>query len=152
MKLKNIILSTALLVGFCACDDLFEPAIENHKTVEDLENMPAWAVGLLGHAYISNPLGGKRQLLEVYRGWLLTMPCPTRWAMVSENGRPVHGVPTTILWIVGNTCVPLGNTSINFSKYPTKWNGPKTKWLPSYLEYVFKAMRMVCVLSICIIC
>ena len=50
MKLKNIILSTALLVGFCACDDLFEPAIENHKTVEDLENMPAWAVGLLGHA------------------------------------------------------------------------------------------------------
>ena len=57
MKLKNIILSTALLVGFCACDDLFEPAIENHKTVEDLENMPAWAVGLLGHAYISNPLG-----------------------------------------------------------------------------------------------
>ena len=50
-------MSTALLVGFCACDDLFEPAIENHKTVEDLENMPAWAVGLLGHAYISNPLG-----------------------------------------------------------------------------------------------
>ena len=35
MKLKNIILSTALLVGFCACDDLFEPAIENHKTVEE---------------------------------------------------------------------------------------------------------------------
>ena len=39
MKLKNIILSTALLVGFCACDDLFEPAIENHKTVEDLEKV-----------------------------------------------------------------------------------------------------------------
>lgn len=57
MKLKYIILSTALLVGFSACDDLFEPALENHKVVEDLENMPSWATGLLGHAYISNPLG-----------------------------------------------------------------------------------------------
>ena len=39
MKLKNIILSTALVVGFCAGDDLFGPAIENHKTVEDLEKV-----------------------------------------------------------------------------------------------------------------
>ena len=151
MKLKNIILSTALLVGFCACDDLFEPAIENHKTVEDLENMPAWAVGLLGHAYISNPLG------ENANSWKFT-DVATDDAVSNDVGngylRMATGacVPTTILWIVGNTCVPLGNTSINFSKYPTKWNGPKTKWLPSYLKYVFKAMRMVCVLSICIIC
>lgn len=57
MKLKNIILSAALLMTFSACDDLFEPAIENHKNAKDLENMPMWAVGLLGHAYISNPLG-----------------------------------------------------------------------------------------------
>lgn len=57
MKLKNIILTTALLVGFSACDDLFDPAIENHKYVVDLEDMPSWATGLLGHAYISNPLG-----------------------------------------------------------------------------------------------
>lgn len=57
MKLKNIILSAALLVTFSACDDLFEPAIENHKNASDLENMPSWAVGLLGHAYISHPLG-----------------------------------------------------------------------------------------------
>ena len=57
MKLKNIILSAALVVAFSACDDLFEPTIENHKDAADLENMPSWAVGLLGHAYISNPLG-----------------------------------------------------------------------------------------------
>lgn len=57
MKLKNIILSAALLVTFSACDDLFEPTIENHKNAADLEEMPSWAVGLLGHAYISNPLG-----------------------------------------------------------------------------------------------
>ena len=52
MKLKNIILSAALVVAFSACDDLFEPTIENHKDAADLENMPSWAVGLLGHAYI----------------------------------------------------------------------------------------------------
>ena len=44
-------------MGFSACDDLFDPAIENHKDVVDLEDMPSWATGLLGHAYISNPLG-----------------------------------------------------------------------------------------------
>ena len=57
MKLKNIILSTAFLMAFSACDDLFEPAVENFKQPSDLENMPSWAVGLLGHAYIGNPLG-----------------------------------------------------------------------------------------------
>ncbi len=36
---------------------LFEPAVENFKQPSDLENMPSWAVGLLGHAYIGNPLG-----------------------------------------------------------------------------------------------
>ena len=41
MKLKNIILSAALLMAFSACDDLFEPAIENHKQSSDLENMPS---------------------------------------------------------------------------------------------------------------
>lgn len=39
------------------CSDLFEPAIENHKDNSALEELPSWAVGLLGHAYISNPLG-----------------------------------------------------------------------------------------------
>ena len=57
MKLKNIILSAAFLMAFSACDDLFEPAVENFKEPSDLENMPSWAVGLLGHAYIGNPLG-----------------------------------------------------------------------------------------------
>lgn len=57
MKLKNIILSVGLLMAFSACDDLFEPAIENFKEPEDLKDMPSWAVGLLGHAYLGNPLG-----------------------------------------------------------------------------------------------
>ncbi|RNC65541.1 RagB/SusD family nutrient uptake outer membrane protein [Proteiniphilum sp. X52] len=61
MKNRNRISIVALFVLFVfmqtACQDMFEPAIENHKNDDDLYNMPAWATGLLGHAYISNPLG-----------------------------------------------------------------------------------------------
>ena len=45
------------MLSMTSCDDLFEPAIENHKTPEELEHMPTWATGLLGHAYISIPYG-----------------------------------------------------------------------------------------------
>ena len=48
---------TAALTLNTGCDDLFDPAIENHKDASALEELPAWAVGMLGHAYISNPLG-----------------------------------------------------------------------------------------------
>lgn len=58
---RKIIAIIALLILFVftqtGCEDLFEPAVENHKDMSDLINMPAWATGLLGHAYISNPLG-----------------------------------------------------------------------------------------------
>lgn len=58
---RKIIAIIALLILFVftqtGCEDLFEPAVENHKDMSDLNNMPAWATGLLGHAYISNPLG-----------------------------------------------------------------------------------------------
>ncbi|WP_352421330.1 RagB/SusD family nutrient uptake outer membrane protein [Proteiniphilum sp.] len=61
MKNKNKISIITLFVLFLSvqtgCQDIFEPAIENHKDKNDLYNMPAWATGLLGHAYISNPVG-----------------------------------------------------------------------------------------------
>lgn len=56
-KVAILVLIVPLISMFTSCDDLFEPAIENHKDQEALYDMPAWAVGLLGHAYISNPLG-----------------------------------------------------------------------------------------------
>lgn len=46
-----------MMVSVTSCDDLFDPAPENHKDMSQLENMPAWAAGLLAHAYISNPAG-----------------------------------------------------------------------------------------------
>ena len=56
--LKHIItLLVVFVIVLTSCQDVFEPAVENHKDVDDLYNMPGWATGLLGHAYISNPLG-----------------------------------------------------------------------------------------------
>lgn len=57
IKSSIITLFALSLVFSTGCEDLFEPAIENHKVGEDLKEMPSWALGLLGHAYISNPLG-----------------------------------------------------------------------------------------------
>ncbi|MBP7028128.1 MAG: RagB/SusD family nutrient uptake outer membrane protein [Bacteroidales bacterium] len=56
-RISIIALFVMLLFAQTGCQDMFEPAIENHKENSDLYNMPAWATGLLGHAYISNPLG-----------------------------------------------------------------------------------------------
>lgn len=54
MKLIPALFLSLFLAG---CDDLFEPALENFRTEESLYNEPAFAQGLLGHAYIGNPLG-----------------------------------------------------------------------------------------------
>ncbi|MDH6312109.1 hypothetical protein M2137_000872 [Parabacteroides sp. PFB2-10] len=56
-KVAILVLIVPLISMLASCGDLFEPTIENHKDKESLYNMPLWAVGLLGHAYISNPLG-----------------------------------------------------------------------------------------------
>lgn len=61
MKKRKIVSIIALFALFSVvqtgCEDMFEPATENHKDNSDLINMPSWATGLLGHAYIGNPLG-----------------------------------------------------------------------------------------------
>lgn len=56
-RLAIVALIVPLLSMLTSCEDMFEPAIENHKDSNSLETLPAWAVGLLGHAYISNPVG-----------------------------------------------------------------------------------------------
>jgi len=56
-KISIVVLFVLLIFLQTGCQDMFEPAIENHKDNDALYNMPVWAIGLLGHAYISNPLG-----------------------------------------------------------------------------------------------
>lgn len=56
-KIAKLALIVPLMSMLTGCEDMFEPALENHKGSNSLETLPAWAVGLLGHAYISNPVG-----------------------------------------------------------------------------------------------
>ena len=58
MKKKIIFLFLIPALLFVGCDDVFDPAIENHREVEELYGEPGLAQGLLGNAYIGNPLGG----------------------------------------------------------------------------------------------
>ena len=56
-KVAILTIIAPMMASLVSCDDAFSPAVENHKDMSQLEDMPQWAVGLLGHAYISNPLG-----------------------------------------------------------------------------------------------
>jgi len=56
-KVAILSLTIPMMGTLTSCDDAFDPAVENHKDMTQLQDMPTWAVGLLGHAYISNPLG-----------------------------------------------------------------------------------------------
>lgn len=56
-KISTALLILLLMIIQSGCEDMFEPAIENHKDNDALYELPAWATGLLGHAYISNPVG-----------------------------------------------------------------------------------------------
>lgn len=55
MKFKNIFLFAALSLALTACEDLFEPAKENNRNVEDMLTDPNYATGLLGYGYAMLP-------------------------------------------------------------------------------------------------
>ena len=56
MKLKNIILLGAATLALTACDDLFEPAIENNQDIEQVYNDPIFARGLIDNAFLVIPI------------------------------------------------------------------------------------------------
>ena len=51
MKTRNIILYFIGLLAFCSCDDMFEPADENNRQMEDLAKESSYAHGLLIYGY-----------------------------------------------------------------------------------------------------
>lgn len=55
--MKHIIHLSLIILFLTSCTDLFEPALENYRSTEALIDEPSFAQGLLGHAYISNPVG-----------------------------------------------------------------------------------------------
>ena len=56
MKLKNIILLGAATLALTACDDLFEPALENNQDIEQVYNDPIFARGLIDNAFLVIPI------------------------------------------------------------------------------------------------
>ena len=59
MKLKNIIAFVALVTTFSACDDLFEPSVENAQTADVVFQNASSAQGILGYAYANLPFETK---------------------------------------------------------------------------------------------
>lgn len=59
MKIKNIIRLLALLSVLTACEDMFSPAKENNRGIDDMYNEPTYAQGLLGYAYAMLPYDTK---------------------------------------------------------------------------------------------
>ena len=51
MKTRNIILYFVGLLAFCSCQDMFEPADENNRQLEDLAKESSYAHGLLIYGY-----------------------------------------------------------------------------------------------------
>lgn len=57
MNIK-VILFGSLLFVFAACDDLFEPAIQNNRSLDDVREEPRFAQGLLINGYARLPING----------------------------------------------------------------------------------------------
>ena len=55
MKTRNIILLLIGILAFCSCDDMFEPAKENNRQLEDLTEESKWANGLVMYGYSRLP-------------------------------------------------------------------------------------------------
>lgn len=53
--MKKIYIILIACLGIMGCDDLFSPAIENHKTEESGREDPLYAQGILANAYTRNP-------------------------------------------------------------------------------------------------
>ena len=56
-KVGVVVLGLTLAMGLTSCDDLFEPAIENHLGFEYMYEHPDYADGILGNAYTRLPNG-----------------------------------------------------------------------------------------------
>lgn len=56
MKLKNIILLGVATVALTACDDLFEPALENSQDITLMDKDPEVARGIIDNAFLVIPI------------------------------------------------------------------------------------------------
>lgn len=55
MKLKNIIILGIATTALTACDDLFEPALENNQDITEMYHLPTFARGIIDNAFLTIP-------------------------------------------------------------------------------------------------
>ncbi len=55
---KKILFFVWILAALYACEDVFEPAVENHRDLESMQNEPNFATGLLYNGYTRIPTNG----------------------------------------------------------------------------------------------
>lgn len=55
MKLKNIIILGTATIALTACNDLFEPALENNLELNQMNNDPQFARGIIDNAFLLLP-------------------------------------------------------------------------------------------------
>lgn len=59
MKVNKIFLWAVLLLSLTSCADLFDPAQENNRGLDEIYNEPTYAQGLLGYGYAMLPYNTK---------------------------------------------------------------------------------------------
>ena len=94
MKTKNIIFYLIGLLVFCSCDDMFEPAKENNRQLEDFPEESKYTHGLLIYGYDRLPY-----ITNVEGNWT---DVATDDAVTNQKGYNYtlmatgHGLPKTI--------------------------------------------------------
>ena len=59
MKINKLFILAALSLSLVSCSDLFEPAQENNRSLDEIYEEPTYAQGLLGYAYAVLPYNTK---------------------------------------------------------------------------------------------
>lgn len=59
--IKNIVKALCIVILFSSCDELFTPALENNRDLEQMYKDPAYAQGILGYAYAMLPYQTKSE-------------------------------------------------------------------------------------------
>lgn len=88
MKINKLFILAALSLSLVSCSDLFEPAQENNRSLDEIYEEPTYAQGLLGYAYAMLPYNTKsvtdvatddavsNDLSNSYLKWLLVLGLP----------------------------------------------------------------------------
>ncbi len=147
-KLVKYIAVASLMAGFASCDDLFDPAIENIKDVNDMEKEPGYADAILGSAYILMPYASVPEN-DVATDDAVSNDIGNAYlSMAGGSWTSRMAFPST----TGATATPRYNTAISFLSMSTTFSLPTTRFSMRCSATASKGKHAAYVLSISTIC